>query len=268
MRIEFFDCNAMIGRRIQRNPPEFKTAEDLVREMDHLGIERALVYHSQAKEYSPAIGNEQLLRETAAHPRLHPCWVVMPGHTGEMDRPQRLVPDMIGRSVRAVRMYPSPPTPPPEFTLQLHRYALIETVCGELLEALEAHAVPLFLEAQTFLAFPLVSWQSIEWILRTYPRLPLVVGGLRQRDNRTLYALLERFESLHLDLSIYAVHRGLEDLVQRFGPRRFVFGTGLPVFAGSGTVAQLMYAEIEDAHKQSIAGGNLERLLGGVKDGK
>ena len=266
MSIEFFDCNTMIGRRIQRNPLEFKTVEDLIREMDHLAIARALVYHSQAKEYSPSIGNEQLLREIATHPRLHPCWVVMPGYTDEMEKPERLVPAMIGKSVRAVRMFPSPPSPPPEFTLQLHRYALIETVCGELLETLEAYAVPLFLEAQTFLAFPLVSWESIEWILRSYPKLPLVVGGIRQRDNRTIYPLLDRFERLHLDISIYAVHRGLEDLVKRFGAERMIFGSGLPVFAGSGTVVQLMYAEIEDSHKQLIAGGNLERLLRGVKD--
>ncbi|HUV07207.1 MAG TPA: hypothetical protein VMX75_05725 [Spirochaetia bacterium] len=267
MQIEFFDCNTMIGRRILRSHLEFKSADDLIREMDHLAISDALVYHAHAKEYSPAIGNDRLMEEIATHDRLHPCWVIMPSHTGEMERPDELIRKILDRSVRAVRMFPSPPTPPHDFTMQLHRYALIESVCGELLQVLQKHRIPLFLETQTFLAFPLVSWESIEWILKTYTGLPLVIGGIRQRDNRTLYALMERFKSLHLDISLYGVHRGLEDFTQRFGAKRLVFGTGLPVFAGSGAITQLLYAEIEESEKQQIAGGNLQRLLGGIRNG-
>jgi len=267
VKIELFDCNAMIGRRILRSRLEFTSAAELVAEMDHLGISDALVHHSLAKEYSPSIGNERLMEEIAPHDRLHPCWVVLPSHTGEMEEPRALVGKMRDRSVRAVSKFPSPPVPPPAFTLQLHRYAMIETVCGDLLQALQDNRIPLFLETQNFLAFPLVSWETVEWILKSWPDLPLVIGGIRQRDNRTLYPLMERFESLHLDITLYGVHRGLEDFTERFGAERLVFGTGLPEFAGSGCAAQLKYAEIADADKQLIAGGNLKRILGGVKHG-
>jgi hypothetical protein len=267
MNIDLFDCNAMIGRRILRNEKEFKTANDLIKEMDYLGISQALVYHSLAKEYSPSIGNKHLLEELVFSDRLHPCWVIMPHHTGEMEKPESLISSMIEQSVRAVRMFPAPPIPPAEFSLQLHRYALIGSVCGELFTALENHQIPLFLEIQTFSAFPLVSWQEIEWILRNFKSLILVIGGLRQRDNRTLYALLERFQNLYLDISIYAAHRGIEDIVKQFGASRMLFGTGLPVFSGSGSIIQLIYSEIEDTDMQMIAGSNLVRLLGGGENG-
>ena len=268
MNVDFFDCNTMIGRRIHRNRLEFKLPGDLIKEMDHLGISEALVYHALAKEYSVTVGNERLMEEIASYERLHPCWVILPSHTGEIEKPKALIKALLDRSVRAVRMFPSPPTPPPEFTLQLHRYPMIETVCGELLEALQEYRIPLFLEAQTFLAFPLVSWETIEWILKSYPKLPLVIGGIRQRDNRAIYALMHRFENLHMDISLYGVHQGIEDFTERFGSERLIFGTGLPVFAGSGCIAQLLYAEIDEAEKQLIAGGNLKRILGGIKDGE
>ena len=113
-----------------------------------------------------------------------------------------------------------------------------------------------------------MTWQEIEWILKSYPGLALVIGGLRQRDNRTLYSLLERFENLYLDVSIYATHQGIENVVRRFGASRMIFGTGLPVFAGSGSIGQLMYSEIEESEKQMISSKNLIRLLGGAGNGK
>ena len=268
MAFQFFDCNTMIGRRISRTPFEFKDVDKLVSELDYLGISEALVYHSLAKEYSPADGNMRLMEEIAGYDRLHPCWVIMPHHTDEMENPVLLMRIMSDRGVKAVRMFPSPPVPLPEFTLQLHRYSLIETVCGELLEILQRYRIPLFMEVQTFFAAPLVSWDRIEWLLDRYPDLPLVIGGLRQRDNRTLYALMDRFANLYLDITLYATHRGIEDIVRRFGAERMLFGSGLPVYAGGGSVIQLLYSEIEEHQKQMIAGGNLRTLLEGVNRGE
>jgi hypothetical protein len=267
MALQFFDCNTMIGRRMLRTPFEFKDVDSLVSELDHLGISEALVYHSLAKEYFPPEGNKRLMKTIADHERLHPCWVIMPHHTDEMENPALLMAMLIDSGVQAVRMFPSPPVPLPEFAFQLHRYALIETVCGELLEGLQRHRMPLFIEAQTFFAAPLVSWERIEWILGRYPELPLVIGGLRQRDNRTLYALMDRFTNLYLDITLYAVHRGIEDVVRRFGANRMLFGSGLPVYAGGGPVMQLLYSDIEEHQKQMIAGDNLRSLLKGAGSG-
>ena len=111
----------------------------------------------------------------------------------------------------------------------------------------------------------LVGWESVQWVLSQYPGLPLILSGVRHRDNRTLYALLDRFENLLIDISLYTVHRGIEDVISRFGPQRMIFGTGLPMYGGGGSLAQLTYAEIDESHKQQIAADNLSRLLQGVK---
>ena len=233
--------------------------------MSSAGIEEALVFHSMARDANPPLGNKLLHEEIDNIPGLYPVWVILPHHTDEMEKPVNLIRIIIDSGVKAVRMFPGPPVPLPEFTSQLHRYSLIETVCGELLGILQQHRIPLFLEAQTFNAAPLIGWDRIEWILHSYPDLPLIIGGLRQRDNRTLYALMDRFACLYLDITLFATHRGIEDMVRRFGAERMLFGSGLPVYAGGGSVIQLRYAEIEESQKQMIAGNNLRALLEGVK---
>jgi hypothetical protein len=265
MPLRFFDCNVSIGRKTVPHPWEFSTVDHLVAELDYLGIADALVYHSLAKEYSPTVGNHRLMGEIARHRCLHPCWVLMPSHTGEIEKTQDLLSQMIAQHVRAARIFPSPPVPLPEFTQQLHRYPLIPTVCGELFEALEDSRVPLFLEVMNFSSVMLVSWESVIWILSQYPKLPLVLSGVRHRDNRAVYALLDRFENLYFDISLYTVHRGIEDVATRFGADRMLFGTGLPVYGGGGSLTQLTYAEIEEAHKQWIAADNLLKLFQGVR---
>lgn len=267
MALTLFDCNAMIGGRMARLPSEVQTAEGLLRELDHLGVAEALTYHALAKEYSPEIGNALLMREIHGTGRLHPCWVLLPAHTGEMEPANVLIPRMLSRGVAAVRLFPSPPAPLPEFADQLHHYALVRTVVGDLLEALEAHRVPLFLEIMNLSSQMLVGWEQLEWLLATFPRLPVVLVGTRHRDNRTLYAFLERFPQLAFDISLYAIHRGVEDVARRFGAARMLFGTGLPLYAGGGALLQLVAAEIPEGQKQQIAAGNLRRLLAGIIHG-
>jgi len=261
MALTLFDCNAMIGGRMARSAGEVQTVEDLLRELDHLGVAEALTYHALAKEYSPEIGNALLLQEIRGTGRLHPCWVLLPAHTEEMEPARVLIPRMLSRGVAAVRLFPSPPVPLPEFSDQLHHYALVRTVVGDLLEALEAHRVPLFLEIMNLSSQMLVGWEQLEWLLSTFPKLPVVIVGTRHRDNRTLYAFLERFPQLAFDISLYAIHRGIEDVARRFGADRMLFGTGLPVYAGGGAVVQLASAEIPEEQKQMIAADNLRRLL-------
>jgi hypothetical protein len=265
MPLRFFDCNASIGRKTVPHPWEFSTLDHLIAEWDYLGISEGLVYHSLAKEYSPAIGNARLMDDISGNGRLHPCWVLMPAYTDELERPHLLIPKMIARGVKATRIFPSPPVSLPEFTQQLHHYPLLPAVCDELLGMLEQQRVPLFLEVMNFSSVLLVSWESVQWVLSRFPGLPLILSGVRHRDNRTLYALLDHFDNLFIDLSLYTVHRGIEDVIHHFGPERMLFGTGLPAYGGGGALAQLIYAEIEESQKQSIAADNISRLLQGVR---
>ena len=73
--------------------------------MDRCGIAEALVYDAAAAGYDFEYGNGRLQEEIIDAGRLHACWVVLPHHTAEMQRPRMLVEGMLAGGVRAARMF-------------------------------------------------------------------------------------------------------------------------------------------------------------------
>ena len=244
MKLDFFDCNAQIGRFGTPVAESFFAPGELLEKLAPLGIRRALVYHALAKELHPADGNPVLLDEIEGLP-LTPCWVAMPHHTGEMPQPFELVERMKAYGVPAARLFPT-----------LHSFSLSDWCAGDLLDAFEANRVPVFLElAQT-------NWDHIAAALVSHPDLRLVLVQTSYRCDRLLYPLLEKYPNLAIEISNYMVSGGIEAICGRFGASRLLFGTGSPMLEPGGPVAMVTYAEIADEDKQLIAAGNLERLLG------
>lgn len=239
----FFDCNCQVGRYGVKHPEAFTTADELIREMDYCGIREALVYHSMAREYAPTVGNEMILEEAAERP-LHPCWVVMPHHTGEMWAPDDLYIRMKSKGVRALRAFPV-----------AHSFRLSDWCAGELLEMIEGNRVPLFLDMDQ------TNWEDVASILKSHPRLNLVLLKTSYRIDRMLFALFEKYEGLRIEAATYQIASGIEEICRRFGAGRLLFGSGLPFTEAGPSIAQITYAEISDEEKALIAGGNLRALL-------
>jgi predicted TIM-barrel fold metal-dependent hydrolase len=245
--LTFFDCNTRIGPWVNRRPWQFSTTEGLLQEMDRVGIAEALVHSATASEHAPAMGNAELIEELDGQDRLHPCWVLMPHHTGEIQPPEELVASMLEQGVRAARVFP-----------KRHQFLLIESTCGPLLDALAAHRVPLLVEiAET-------SWSEIDEVLGRHSGLELIVQEAFYRIDRYVYPLMEKYRGLHLETATYVVHRGIEAICERFGAERLIFGTAMPIRDPGGAISPITYADIGDEGKQMIAGENLRRLLEGV----
>ena len=76
-----------------------------------------------------------------------------------------------------------------------------------------------------------------------------------------MYPLFEKYAGFHIELSNYCGHRGIEELVRRFGAKRLLFGTRLPYFTPGSAIGMLGYADVSEAERKQIAGDNLRRLL-------
>jgi hypothetical protein len=246
MTFSFFDCNCSIGRLGVPQPGSIYSADELIAEMDYLGIEQALVYHTWAREYSPAEGNARLMQELVGYQRLEPCWAVMPHHTGEFPAAAQLVAQLSQQAVKAVRIFPSS---------AWHNWSLREWSAGPLFSALADQRIPLFV------SFDQLSWDDVYALEKAYPQLPLIVTEVRYEELRRLFPLLEALANLHVDLSWTIVHCGLEAMVSRFGATRFLFGSRMPIFSAGPALCYLNYADLPDEDKALIAGGNLRRLL-------
>ena len=244
--LRLFDANAMVGRW----PTErlaFHRVEDLVRTMDYVGIEEALVWHSLSRFYDPMEGNGVLLEELRGYSRLHPCWVLVPPFTSEAGTVEEMMAGMRGHGVRAVKFFPKE-----------HGFKLRSWNMGGLLEALERERVPVLLDADQ------VDLEEVHALCEAYPRLPVVLSRTGYRQMRTLFALLAQHENFHIEISTFLLYRGVEEVVDKFGAEHLLFGTGMPIHDPAGAATKLRYAEVDDETKEMIAQGNLERLLGQV----
>ena len=245
-KLSFFDCNCSVGRVPYPHLLDIPDAAGLRREMDTAGIEEALVFHAMARDASPPLGNTLLHEETKDVQGLHPVWVVLPHHTGEMPAPRELLKEMEGKSVKAVRMYP---------TKDYHSFSLSEWSSGQLLSTLEEARVPLMLDLE------IVWWEAIQTILENHSRLPVIATNVSYRHNRFTYPLFEKYENLYVETSRYFGAGTFEDVVEHFGPRPILFGTNMPRYTGTAAVSMLTYADISTEAREAIAGGNLRNLL-------
>ena len=263
--MRFFDCNAMVGPHYA---PRMVGSEgerdggpgvaDLLDELDHFGIDAALVHHGLAREYAEMEGNRALNDELSGHDRLHPCWVVTPPHLGRCPPPADLLSEMRGAGVRAVRLlFGGPLSYSERLDLVSHR---------ELLSALEAARVPTFIEWEQSGELAVGHLLELDPLLGGHPELPVIVGAPKVGASalRALLPRLERSFSLRVETSGLHEARALERLAEAGGARCLLFGTRFPWFGGGQGRIALAMSELSAEDKVSVAGANLERLLEGA----
>lgn len=237
------DVNCVIGTWPDGGPT-FYDAEDLLKAMARLGITHALVRHSLGWQHHPAEGNALLMEQLSGQGSLVPCWAALPLITGEMGALQNWLAQLAEAKVRAICLYP-----------MTHGYPLTTWQCDALLAPLaERHYLLLLERAEA-------SWEQIAWLCSQYTDLRVLLLNCGYRVLRPLYALLDAYPNLYLDLSTIANFRGIEDLTARFGAERLLFGTGQPRNEGAGIVTALNYSALDEPQREAIWGGNLARLL-------
>ena len=250
--MSFFDINCMLGPTNTNREPSFRTPEDLLTEMDRVGIAEAVVYASQARMSHPSDGNGRVLEMIRGNPRLHASWVLLPPGTGEQPDPTDLVTQMRANDVRVARIFPDE-----------HRFVLLERTFRPLLEALAEARVPLLIDVgRAGWSGINLDWREIFTIAEAHPRLPLVLLREGGSTHRILSSVWDQFPNIHLETSYMQESRVIEEIAGRFGPERLLFGTSMPVYDPGGPLSLLQGAQITPEQRADIAGNNLRRLVG------
>ncbi|MDZ7270654.1 MAG: amidohydrolase family protein [candidate division KSB1 bacterium] len=248
--IIYFDCFAAIGRRAAKDPRAPWSTEQLLAEMERCQIHGALVYAHQARETHPAVGNPLVIEECRRHPRLYPCWVGLPHHTGEFPPPEQLVKQMESAGVRALKLFP-----------RLFEFRVDEPTLGPLLSCLQEAGILLIVDAGRYDEAVQMDWEEVEWICRHFPHLNLLLHSVRWESTRILAPLAQRYPNLYFEFSNYQGNRMLEFWCDRIGHERLLFGTEALIKSMGAARAYVDYAELNETQKRAIAGGNLQRLL-------
>lgn len=256
--MRFFDANVQVGRFRQLTEGIPFERDELLADMDRFGIAEALVMDSLSREVHPRSGNRRVLDITRDHPRLHPSWSLVPHLGGEIGPLDTLLDRMYEVGVRAVKLFPR------HYTFNLSDWCM-----GPVLAVLEEGRIPTFIDynASFVAGWPPddTDWEAVVALCQAHPRLPVIISEGRFRQaNRIIYQALQACPNLHLELSGFWVHHGIEYVCRNFGARRLLFGTRWPIRELGGTIAQVRLADVSDADKAAIAGDNLRELLAGA----
>lgn len=249
--MDFFDSNCSIGMRSIFIKGSFCDVDSLITEMNKCNISDALVYHSLAQEYQTIIGNDTLMSKIKKFVNLHPVWVVLPNNTGEFYNPEILLKLMKLNNVKMVRMFPGK---------DYHNFSIFNWCCGTLLAMLNEHRIPIMMGMEQLD----YDYNVIYNLANEYKDLPLILTNAVYKSDRYLYPLLEKFNNVYIETSTYKVYFGIEAICNKFGAKKFIFGTGLPIFSAGSAVATINYLTLKDEEKNLIAEGNIKRLMGDI----
>lgn len=248
--VRFVACDALVGFPRQPLAAGDGTVDDLEQEMARLNVRGAIARHRFCLEASPYTGNRILMDELQGHPALIPAWALTP----DGEEPDFDIAATVERMLRAgARLAWISP--------KRHSFSVESWCSDELYVALQEARVPL-----------LVDWNGqapgdLHRVLAEFPQLRVIIlNPSREGRDRMLYPLLKQHPNLYLCLCpVYSVHQVFLDLYRRFGPSRWVFGTGFPESEGGAGITGLLYAGLPDDAVSAIAAGNIERLLAEVK---
>lgn len=231
-----FDANVRLGHSGMYGELALGT-DDLLKEMDRIGIRQALVSHFACDEYDAEEGNNVLASEI--HERLVPVWAAVPE--------QSFIQTLATRHPAAVRL---------SYGVLKHNFSWAPWCTAELYEYLQEYSV------LTIIVREDLAWDSLAQLLGDFPHLQVLILETGYRADRYLFPLFKQHPNLYIDTSTYVGHRQLESFVEKFGPDHLLFGSHLPLYDAGAALAVLATARISDEARLLIAGGNLRRILG------
>lgn len=236
---------------------EYLARDALLQVMDRYEITEALVHDHHARTIYPREdGNRRLMESIKGIARLHPVWVLEPPKRIGKKASSAVVEKMLDSGVRAARlpMMVAPPMP---------------WLWEDLLVVLEQHHIPCFMD------FGNVSTAGnpgdgdiagIREIALDHPGLPLVfsnvVGGLG--IHYAIVPLVKHVPNLYIDIT--GILEFWREVAREAGAEKVLFATGMPFTDPGIYVSNVQYARgLDEKEKKLICGGNLRRLLGGVR---
>lgn len=256
--MKLFDCNACFGGEIVNhecvNHENFivlekvriaNSVEELLAEMDYVGISHAMVWNRGQYDVDATVGNEKISRVIKGHEeRIMPSWTILPSITDEQYEPEVFFEKMKKNGVKTLRAFPVQ-----------DRYIMCGITMGEQLEAICDYKIPLYLT-------PKDGFEPIYEVLKEFPKLTIILYNIGWWPSaRLIYPLLKKYPNVYFETGDFSMLNGYEEVCNKFGSERLLFGTNFPTNSMSGSIYSLIKSKISDEDRENIAHRNFERLL-------
>ena len=240
-----FDANGSFGKPAT-GAAECPMVADRLAHMDRLGIDRALVWNSEATQDYSLGCNRRLLDQIAATPgapgRIVPSLVVSGMIVHEADGVERFAKQMKEADTRSLRFVNG---------------------FGRLTLALGKPVIRAVRDRKPFILLRIgeTDLRDILDFTEVFPDIPVVLTDIGWGHGIVALDLMRRRPNILLETSWWYSWDGVRLAVDRFGAGRVLFGTGYLSHNGAA-IAHLTRSDISDEQRDLVAHGNLDRLTG------
>ena len=248
--LDLFDASSWLGRTTAFPLMDEGTPELLARVHKDSSIRGALVSHWRASQDCSQETNRLLLRQIAERDNWYATLSLQPLLPADPDSPSS--PQWVWPAkARAVRVFPAS-----------FNYPLVDWCVGSLCELLIERRLPLFvLHTET-------TFQDLYALASCYPKLRIVLESQTRKilyHLRVILPLMKVCPNIHLETSNLCAQGMIEYIVKNLGADQLVFGTFAPANDPLVPLGMLLQADISEADKLAIAGGNMRRLVAEVQ---
>lgn len=159
------------------------------------------------------------------------------------------------RGFRGIRLYP-----------QHHSYHLLYSPFVDvILEDAASRGWPVLLPLRIIMnwGMPSITPEIMHAIVTRHPRVNWILAGINYLSELQMAtSLLLRYENVALETSCVMGYSAMEKTVQQCGHGQILFGSGAPLQHAAASLAKIIHANISDAAKEALLGGNFARILG------
>lgn len=249
MPLTFFDAFTQFGPKSNMHGSHPWSLDHLVAEMQHCSISGALVGSTMCLQYDAMLENRRLTERLACYDFLFPIWNVMPHWTGEFPEPRKLAKLMRESGIRAVRLHP-----------RTNGWTLLSESSRPLLKELQRSRTLSIIDMRME-----SNEMEIEQLAGRYPRLPILLIGMGWGRQRAIIPVLLKHKNVHVAFDHFQINRGIEWLAQHGCAGQLVYASNATDMSMGAHRCYVDYSDLPRTTRQKIAGGNLTRLLKGLK---
>jgi len=228
-------------------------AEGMLASMDRIGIRTACLSSFQALGGDYRRGNEAVADAIRCYPgRFMGYGVVNPNYPDDIEREISRCLDDLG--LFAVKLHPTYHGMPPDAPAYHRVYTSMQVRRGVIL-------------SHTF-GDP----GTLERLAAGYPDVTFIeahtAATYTPRVAESYAVVMAARSNIYLDMCLSRVYYGdLKRWVDAVGADRLLFGTDVPFNDNAHQIGRVTHAAISEADKRAILGGNMMRIVGGVREG-
>lgn len=252
------DSNAYVGEWPFRRLP-YSQPENLLRKMDALGIERAVVSRLENVFFKDLlVGNRELHAIAQARPdRFIPAYTINPAYPG-WDEDLEICLEELG--ARRLRLHPN-----------YHGYELLGEQNLRLLEIARERDLLVIIAIgledarhhHRLVRVPDVAAGEIAQTVNAFPQVRFLVAAGRFGEVTSIWRSVDKRENLYVENSrVQGPIHDVAKLCNTIGPERVLFGSNAPLhYHESAKLSIETETQIPEAHKRQLLHDNAARLF-------